>query len=439
MHQQTQESDGPANPAARRPKALLLPGASGEGSFWEPVIAHLPDLDCETIDWPGFGAVPANPSVASYADLADLTIARLERLGPSMLVGQSMGGVVATMVAGRRPDLVRRLVLVATSGGIDTEAFGAIDWRPGSRAANPNNPAWMWDERPDTTDALRNLRAKCLLIWATSDVISPLAIGEHLLDLIPNARLVRYESDDHWVARVFAQEVAHELRTHIKPTIGFLHTADVHVETFTALVSRADPGVETTHKVRPELLASAREAGISDPSVVNGVKEAIRALDATGVDAIVCTCSTVSGLAEVSNVHASVVRIDRPAAKLVVAEADRVVVVAAVTSTFEPTLALLHDECARQGRVPRIDLAPCESAWTLFESGDMNAYLQAIADHVCAYLATPDPVGSERTIVLLAQASMANAISLLPAQHQPRVVASPQLAVDAALQMIIGH
>jgi pimeloyl-ACP methyl ester carboxylesterase len=54
-----------------------------------------------------------------------------------------MGGVVGMRLAARYPEKVRRLVLVATSGGFDLAAHGADDWRQEYRqwvrivAANP--------------------------------------------------------------------------------------------------------------------------------------------------------------------------------------------------------------------------------------------------------------------------------------------------------------
>ncbi len=199
----------------------FLPGASGRGDFWEPVSMHLSDATCLHFDWPGFGDVPAEPDRAlnGYDDLATLVIERLERLErleplghPTVLVGQSMGGVVAALVVARRPDLVSHLVLAVTSGGIDVESLGAQDWRPGSSEANPDNPSWMWDDRPETTETLRTLAIPTLLIWATEDPISPLRVGMYLRQLIPGSRLVTFESDDHWVARIHADRVAHEIR-----------------------------------------------------------------------------------------------------------------------------------------------------------------------------------------------------------------------------------
>lgn len=163
------------------------------------------------IDWPGFGDVPADPNrkLVCYDDLATMVIEQLDE--PTVLAGQSMGGVVATMVTKRRPDLVSQLVLAATSGGIDVSSLGAVDWRPSSRAANPTNPSWMLDERPDMTDTLSSLDVPAPLVWASNDLISPLSVGEYLNNLIPRSRLVVFDCDDHWVARIHGDEVAREI------------------------------------------------------------------------------------------------------------------------------------------------------------------------------------------------------------------------------------
>ena len=199
----------------RPPHIAFLPGASGRGEFWEPVAALLPDAERHFFDWPGFGDVPLHPhrQLACFDDLATMVIERLTE--PTVLVGQSMGGVVAAMVVQRRPDLVSHLVLAVTSAGIDVESLGAVDWRPTSRLANPHNPPWMWDERPDTTKTLAELPVPALLVWATDDEISPLAVGRYLDHLIPNSRLVVIADDDHWVARIHADQVAGEIRRFI--------------------------------------------------------------------------------------------------------------------------------------------------------------------------------------------------------------------------------
>lgn len=189
-----------------------MPGSSGAASFWLPVGELLPAAWRKRyLDWPGMGSVPPSPRIASYDDLADLVLDRLEE--PTALVAQSMGGVVAAKVAIRRPDRVSHLVLTVTSGGIDRSAFDLADWHADYRKAHPHAPAWIFEHGQDLSAALRTLRMPALLVWATRDAISPLAIGRHLAELMPQAWLVEIDSDDHWVVRQYPARVAREIET----------------------------------------------------------------------------------------------------------------------------------------------------------------------------------------------------------------------------------
>ena len=200
-------------------RVLFLPGASGIGSFWAPVAELLPAAwEKASLDWPGLCQVPPDARVRGFDDLAGLVIERVqegEDSGPVDLVAQSMGGVVAVQVALQRPDLVRRLVLTATSGGIDLAPFGVQDWRSEYRRAYPSAAPWVTDSRVDLSDRLAAVAAPTLLIWSDADPISPLAVGEHLATLLPRARLVVVPRGDHMFARDLAAEVAPHIAAHL--------------------------------------------------------------------------------------------------------------------------------------------------------------------------------------------------------------------------------
>lgn len=196
---------------------VFLPGMSGEAVFWQPVASQLAAAhDAVLLGWPGLGGNPPDPAVQSYDDLVSMVIDRLDR--PSALVAQSMGGYVAVRVAAAARDRVTHLVLAVTSGGVDLGRFGGTDWRPGSRAAHPDAPEWAFAPTADLTDVIRTIEVPVLLLWATDDPISPLPVGEHLAELFPNVRLVSYPSDDHWVARIHADDVASEIAVLLGPS-----------------------------------------------------------------------------------------------------------------------------------------------------------------------------------------------------------------------------
>ncbi|HEY3799730.1 MAG TPA: alpha/beta hydrolase [Caulobacteraceae bacterium] len=168
-------------------RTLFLPGAGADPNFWRPLGERLPAGDKVYLGWPGLGAQPPHPSVASRADLLRLVEGAMGE-GTCDLLAQSMGGVLALQAALKHPARVRRLVLSVTSGGVDVSALGAINWRDSYRRENPNAPAWVYESWGDVTEQLAELHAPTLLIWGDADPISPVAVGERLASLLPMQR-----------------------------------------------------------------------------------------------------------------------------------------------------------------------------------------------------------------------------------------------------------
>jgi pimeloyl-ACP methyl ester carboxylesterase len=167
------------------------------------------------LGWPGAGEQAHDPSVRGFEDLVTEAAAALGT--PGDVVAQSMGGVVAIGLALRHPELVRRLVLLASSGGIDVAGLGAADWRAEYRAAYPRAAPWVTAERPDHTDQLARVTAPTLLIWSDDDPISPVAVGERLAELLPASELrVLPGGGGHGFARERPDEVASMIAMHLE-------------------------------------------------------------------------------------------------------------------------------------------------------------------------------------------------------------------------------
>ncbi len=71
-------------------------------------------------------------------------------------------------------------MLLATSGGIDVDAFGAEDWRTAYAAEFPNATSWIIEQKVDYTPQLVRVGAPTLLLWGDQDPISPTGVGRRL-------------------------------------------------------------------------------------------------------------------------------------------------------------------------------------------------------------------------------------------------------------------
>ncbi|MBX0329628.1 hypothetical protein K2Z83_18315 [Oscillochloris sp. ZM17-4] len=212
------------------------------------------------------------------------------------------------------------------------------------------------------------------------------------------------------------------------PTLALLHTSPVHVATFDALAAELAPGLRLRHMVAEDLLAEARAAGLTG-ALAERLAARLRDL-ADGAAAVLCTCSTIGGMAERTDLGGTpVLRVDRAMAEAALACGPRVALVAALESTLAPTRDLLIAVAA--GRPLDISAHLCADAWAHFEAGATDAYLAAVAG--CARAAAP-----AADVVVLAQASMAGAVPLLADLSIP-ALSSPRLGMRAALARMKGE
>jgi pimeloyl-ACP methyl ester carboxylesterase len=201
-------------PDAGSPVVLLHGAFAGAESFAAQIPAlveagfrvHVPERA-------GHGRTPDRDGPLTYARMAEETIAYLDAqlAPPSDLVGWSDGAVVAVLVAVRRPDLVRRLVVVGQYYHLDGRvpdspidaalaAPETIGWLREAYAARSPDGAEHFDEiyaktmhmlgtepQLDLTD-LAAITAPTLVVQGDRDEVT-LAHSQAVVAALPRARL----------------------------------------------------------------------------------------------------------------------------------------------------------------------------------------------------------------------------------------------------------
>ena len=105
------------------PQLVLLHGGAQNAHTYDTVALAL-QRPLVAIDLPGHGHSDASPFPASAIASHAMDVARaIEQLVPSPtpLIGMSLGGLTALLVAHQRPDLVRSLVLVDVTPGVNSD------------------------------------------------------------------------------------------------------------------------------------------------------------------------------------------------------------------------------------------------------------------------------------------------------------------------------
>ncbi len=212
--------------------------------------------------------------------------------------------------------------------------------------------------------------------------------------------------------------------------LAFLHTAQSHVARFDMLLAGLAPDLRVRHVVQEELLTHAQTLGNTNASLIEEVSAAMRLAASSGAGVVVCTCSSIGGIAEALNTSMPFTcqRIDRAMADTAVQTGSRILVVLALASSKEPTLELLQ----QSANALKTFITPCSlevpDAWAHFLADDMPNYDKSIALAVRAHPQNYD-------VVVLAQASMQAAAQHLKDLGKP-VLCSPAIGILKALDQL---
>ncbi len=198
---------------------VLVHGLSGSTRWW---ARNVPDLAehyrVYLVNLPGFGAFrrPARRFVLSEA--TSWLLAWMEAVGleGAHLVGHSMGGYLSLKLAARRPDAVRKLVLVDPAGvPSDRTMLGHLGpLLLSARYARPTFlPVLVRDAlyagpftllrtardllAEDVRGDLHRVGMPTLLIWGDRDPLIPPSIGDVMQAEIPDSRLLVIERAGH--------------------------------------------------------------------------------------------------------------------------------------------------------------------------------------------------------------------------------------------------
>ncbi len=202
-------------------------------------------------------------------------------------------------------------------------------------------------------------------------------------------------------------------------TLTFLHTAEIHCATFTALRDEHAPCVALTQHVRTDWLTHAQIQGTTTSLMLE-----METLINASIGPVICTCTTLGPAAETLGA----IRIDRPMMEIAAQDSVHILVVFAIESTREPTLSLLGDCVQAAGTTPKITPLRLKALWPLFVDGQHNAFHQGVAQQVTNTIKMDTSI----TTIVLAQASMADAARYITAPDV-QILTSPLAAFKFAI------
>ena len=203
-----------------------------------------------------------------------------------------------------------------------------------------------------------------------------------------------------------------------------IHTTPATLGSIGALVGELLPGCQVSNLLDDSILPEINREGGITPGVRARLYPLLELAQTIRPDAILCACSSIGGVMEEGATFCTVpvLRIDGPMAENAVRESENIAVLATLSSTLDPTCDLLRRKAAAMGKEVCLCGGVIAGAGALLSAGKAEEYDRLVADAILTKLQT-------NAVVLLAQASMARCMHLIPEELRGRVFTSPRTGV----------
>lgn len=213
--------------------------------------------------------------------------------------------------------------------------------------------------------------------------------------------------------------------------LGIIHTTPVTVDVLKQLTAEIIPDCETINIVDDTILPELNENGGKAEAVKPRWEKYAQTLEAQGANLILSACSSVGGLVDIvqPNVDVPLVRIDEAMAEYAVSHASKIGIAATLPTTLGPTKALLEKKAVEKGKKIELVQEVASSAYQKLMAGDKEGHDQELADVLKG-------LAKKTELIVLAQASMARVVSVLPKEDQKRFLTSPELGISAVKEKL---
>jgi uncharacterized protein len=165
-----------ASPSPAKGSVLITPGNAGcavhRGHYAESLSTTAP-LDVFILEYPGYGDRPGSPNERAFFAAAEEAFGLLSTNTPVFLLGESLGTGVAARLAGRHPDRVKGMLLVAPYDRLGSVAQRQMPIFP---------TKWMLLDPFRSDLALRSYHGPVGVLLATDDAVVPAKFGRRLFD-----------------------------------------------------------------------------------------------------------------------------------------------------------------------------------------------------------------------------------------------------------------
>ena len=215
--------------------------------------------------------------------------------------------------------------------------------------------------------------------------------------------------------------------------LAIIHTTPVTIEPLKKLAEKYLANYEVVNFLDDTILPSLLSTGGNIEKIEHKlIQYSIFAKEAEA-DIILFACSSVGEVAikAEQKVGIPVVRIDEAMAEQAVHQGDKIAVIATLSTTLNPTVALLKQKADQFNKNNQILTVLADEAYSALMEGDKERHDTILANEISRLAEVSD-------VVVLAQASMARVLAHLSEEVKEKCLTSPELGIQRILEVMNG-
>jgi pimeloyl-ACP methyl ester carboxylesterase len=180
-------------------------GCAFQCGHYADVIQEVAPLDVYIVEYPGYADRPGTPNERSLEAAVEEAFQSLPANGPLYLVGESLGTGVAAWLAGRHPERVAGVIMLAGYNSLADVAQTHMPWLPARLLLRDRFPA---------EDYLRTYHGPLAVLAASGDTVIPAKFARRLHNqYVGPKKFWEFPGGDHGTVMLLPAKVWTEIIT----------------------------------------------------------------------------------------------------------------------------------------------------------------------------------------------------------------------------------
>lgn len=216
--------------------------------------------------------------------------------------------------------------------------------------------------------------------------------------------------------------------------VVFIHTIPLLVNTFNQLGAIHLPDVKFFHIVNEVLIERVRLSGLATSKEKNWLRSQVESAVDIGASAVLVTCTILSACVdEVRHEYSiPIMKIDEEMVKKAVELGSKIGIIVTNPDTIKPSSQLIMDYANKVGKQVTIKAALVDKAFDAVRNGEAHLHDQLVRNTIF-------DIAPDVDVIVLAQASMARVLDIIPESERPKTILSSPLLAFEKLNKIISE